>query len=219
MKKNKKIIGLSGVAGVGKDLFYSLLSEKLPCLRFSLADNLKTEVQRWCFEHYGIDPTNCSREEKELIRPFLVFHGTHKRQMSTGRHWIEKLQQYIGSISTDKYLVITDIRYDDYKKDEVFWLKNELKGNLIHISQYKEVPDYGEGALLREYREPVNSEEERNDPKLKEAADLIVEWPRVKGSQEKVEEELFPFIEKTINWITRHGETKATNGSRIDSRC
>ena len=33
-------------------------------------------------------------------------------------------------------LVITDVRYDEYNNDEVDWLKNELGGTLVHLSQY-----------------------------------------------------------------------------------
>ena len=73
------IIGLSGVAGAGKDLFYSLLEQSLPCVKASLADSLKRETSEWCKEHYGIDPLRCTREEKDIIRPFLVFHGVNKR--------------------------------------------------------------------------------------------------------------------------------------------
>ena len=53
-----KYIGLSGVAGAGKDLFYSLLSKRIPCQRFSLADGLKSDVRDWCIENYNIDGVN-----------------------------------------------------------------------------------------------------------------------------------------------------------------
>ena len=33
-----KIIGISGVAGAGKDTFYDLLSARIPCEKYSLAD-------------------------------------------------------------------------------------------------------------------------------------------------------------------------------------
>ena len=61
LKMKNQIIGISGVAGSGKDTFYSLLSEVLPCVRFSLADELKREVQQWCKIHYDIDSVNCRR--------------------------------------------------------------------------------------------------------------------------------------------------------------
>ena len=62
-----KIIGIAGVAGAGKDTFYSLLSQRMFCKRASFADFLKKEVRPWCGDQYGIDPCTCSREEKEII--------------------------------------------------------------------------------------------------------------------------------------------------------
>ena len=50
-----RIIGVSGVAGVGKDTFFQLLSEVIPCKRYALADELKKEVRQWTRLHYGID--------------------------------------------------------------------------------------------------------------------------------------------------------------------
>ena len=68
----RTVIGLSGVAGVGKDLFFQLLSKKINVRRFALADALKREASIWTYKQYGIDALNCSREEKEVIRRFLV---------------------------------------------------------------------------------------------------------------------------------------------------
>ena len=139
------VIGLSGVAGAGKDLFFSLLSEKLNCQKFSLADALKNEVGLFSYPQYGIDPLDCTREEKNTIRPLLVLHGTFKRDQSEGRHWIEQLNKKILlNVLNDSIVVITDIRYDDYPKDEVFWLKEELGGVLVHISLYGQIlVDFG----------------------------------------------------------------------------
>ena len=61
------VIGLSGVAGSGKDTFYELLDEQINCKRVSLADSLKREVSGWTLKHYGIDALTCSREDKEKI--------------------------------------------------------------------------------------------------------------------------------------------------------
>jgi len=66
-----KIIGLAGVAGAGKDLFCKLLSEELDCQRFSLGDELKEEIKPHCLKHFNIDPTTCSREDKNFLRPSL----------------------------------------------------------------------------------------------------------------------------------------------------
>ena len=181
------VIGLAGVAGSGKDTFYSILSSKIKAKRFSLADKLKEEVKPWCWKHYGIDPLNCHRHEKELIRDFLVFHAKHMRQKTNGRHWIDKINNDIKN-SEEKYKIITDIRYDDYEADEVSWLKDELKGILIHISM---IDENGEPIP------PANSEEARNNPKLIEKADFRVKWPYKKGC-ENIQKELSPYVEELI---------------------
>ena len=194
------VIGLSGVAGAGKDLFFTLLSEKLNCHKFSLADALKSEAAPFCSQQYGIHPLTCTRQEKDLIRPFLVFHGTFKRNLSEGRHWINKLNKKINKNNlANSIVVITDIRYDDYPKDEGYWLKEELKGVLVHISMYEETPDI-EGSHCKYYRRPVNEEEARNDPKLRVQADYSVEWKKVKGD---VNAKLEPYIDGFISWLDR----------------
>ena len=203
------IIGLSGVAGAGKDLFYSLLEQSLPCVKASLADSLKRETSEWCKEHYGIDPLRCTREEKDIIRPFLVFHGVNKRHSSKGRHWIKRLELELNGIRSirhiethvQKTVVITDIRYDEYEEDEVSWLKNEMKGILVHVSQYKNVPRLN--SEKREFVAPANSEEARNAPRLKENADYSIEWERIEAENR---EELLKkeHIEPFISWLNKN---------------
>ena len=61
-------IGLSGFAGSGKDLFYSmskdvLKKEGIPCLRLSLADELKQQCDETCKQMFGVSSVDCSREE------------------------------------------------------------------------------------------------------------------------------------------------------------
>jgi nucleoside-triphosphatase THEP1 len=200
---NKTVIGISGVAGSGKDTFFSLLSDVVPCKRYSLAGELKEEVQQWCKNHYGIDSVNCSREEKEIIRPFLVAHGTTKRNLSKGRHWIERLHERIVKEKPNAFQVITDIRYDDYDNDEVGWLKNELNGILVHVSQYElrseNLVEPKLGPFVKKFRDPVNSEEARNDPKVKQKSDFQIEWEFLKSGQIN---ELSPYVDNFIKWLT-----------------
>jgi hypothetical protein len=190
---NKRIIGLSGVAGAGKDLFYEILSQKIPCFRVSLADNLKKEVQGWCLENYNIDPLNCTREEKNSIRNFLVFHGTFKRRQTRGQYWIKSLEKSIFSSDIprlNKHIVVTDIRYDDYPCDEVPWLKNQQNGILVHIA--------------RQGIQPANSEEKRNNPKLIKNADFRIEWPTIKGSQSYVVEEVTKYVDDFLDQLHKN---------------
>ena len=204
-----KIIGISGVAGCGKDTFYSLLSQSLPCSKFSLADELKKEVQQWCRMHYGIDSVTCSREEKELIREFLVYHGTAKRRASEGRHWIDKLNDSIINDKSGNYKIITDIRYDEYENDEVSWLKNELNGILIHVSMYSEsgafTPRIGEWDTPRNFKPPANKEESRNDPKIKEKSNFLIEWKFLENGQI---DELHPHVDEFVRWLSQQKNEK-----------
>jgi len=194
------VIGLAGVAGAGKDLFFDLLSEKLDCQKLSLADALKTEVATFSQDQYGIHPLTCSREQKDLIRPFLVFHGKFRRDLTKGRYWVEELNKKINkNILTNSIVIVTDIRYDDYPEDEVHWLKEELEGLLVHISMYEEVPSLC-GSHTKNFKEPINDEEARNDPKLKSQADYTVQWEKAKGNKEK---ELKPHIDGFISWLDR----------------
>ena len=167
-----QVIGLCGVAGSGKDTMLSLLNFNNPNIkRFALADALKTELFPFIKELYGIDIFSCSREEKHLVRPILVEHGKILRKQSDGTYWTKILTSHIQDYireSSENIAVITDVRYCEYEKDEVFWVKNVLCGKLIHIS----MTDNGEVV------EPANKEEEKNDPLLIENSDLLIEWQK-----------------------------------------
>lgn len=198
-----KIIGLSGVAGSGKDLFCDLLASQVSCRRFSLADALKSEVSPYIKEHFGIDPVSCTRDDKNLIRPALVAHGSLKRKQTNGRYWIEKLQPKMEKFTfeaatagkTPDFLVITDIRYDEYPKDESTWLKEEMNGTLVHIS------NFSMARRLQCFVQPANEEEAREDPKLQQQADYLVEWEMMKGDPVEIQKILIrDVIEDFLNW-------------------
>ena len=128
---------------------------------------LKKELSVPSQKLYGIDSFNCTREEKDLIRPFLVAHGQIKRNMSQGRHWIEQLNK---ELEPEKVNIITDVRFNQFDKDEVFWAKNEINAVVIHISRFIEKDG------RREFVPPANSTESENDPKVKAEADFILNW-------------------------------------------
>ena len=174
------IIGVSGVAGAGKDLFVQTCMDELYKLgktskKFALASSLKCEVRDWCLEHYGIDSVNCAREDKEKIRDFLVAHGTTKRHATEGRHWVEQLNPEIKKHENlYDYLFVSDLRYADYPKDETHWLQEEKGGKLVHILQYTVEPRLNSNTKV--FRKPANKEEERNEPELQRRADYNLEW-------------------------------------------
>ena len=134
-------IGISGVAGCGKNTLSSIIIKllqrmELPYRELSIANNLKQEISWVSRELYGINSSNCTREEKDTIRPLLVAHGVIKRELSNGRHWVEMLNK---ELAPDKINIITDVRFNKYEKDEVHWLKKEINGVLIHLSRYDEI--------------------------------------------------------------------------------
>lgn len=206
-------LGISGVAGSGKDLFFSLFKEEMKnrstdVKRYALADSLKKEVADFTKEAYGIDAFNCSGKDKELIRPFLVFHGTLKRNQTKGRHWIDILQSVFDSRGKDEtpdISCITDIRYAKYENDEVSWLKNDLRGVLIHINQYSKPQNLSNDKV---FLCGANEEERSQDPILKEAADYNLEWEKKSGSSEEIEQYTRNEVIKFIEWLSSFNEKR-----------
>jgi hypothetical protein len=187
-----KNIALSGVAGCGKNTISEIIIKSLTRLgldskEFSIARNLKKELSVPSQKLYGIDSFNCTREEKDLIRPFLVAHGQIKRNMSQGRHWIDKLTT---ELDREKINIITDVRFNEFEKDEVFWVKNEINGVLIHISRFYEKN------RERVFIPPANSAERENDPKVKNDADFILNWPTEKNEVKRIFN-----CEKLLKWL------------------
>jgi len=167
-----KIIGISGVATSGKDTLCNLIGEHLSnrnikTKRIALADKLKEDLFPFIKEKFNINIFDVSSENKTLIRPILVSYGRIKRTISKGKHWTSLVDETINNlIATNIVPIITDVRYDEYPEDELYWLKNK-NGILIHISRKNT-----DGTMVP----PANSEEESNDIRLKELADIKYVW-------------------------------------------
>lgn len=188
MIKPKLTIGIAGICGSGKDTLYSLLAQRINCKRVALADQLRREMNPFIIDKFGIDLFNCSREEKDLVRPLLVEYGRIKRQQTNGRYFIEKIDSYIKTLNT--IAVISDVRYCVYERDETHWIKNELNGILVHVSKYKEI----DGKKI--FSESPIKDERENDPKLQAAADYKIEWPEVKTL-----DLLAPYVDNFLIWL------------------
>lgn len=177
--KTKKVIGVGGVARAGKDTFAGILACKLQqagktVRRVAFAEPLKFQVDEFLVKNLSITSFTTSTEEKSLIRPMLVWYGDAQRKRTNGRYWIDLAKKTIEE-SDHEYYIITDVRYDVYEKDELHFLKNEMNGVLCHISKYtilgnSSQPDH------KLFVKPANEHEAENDPKIKGAADHIVEW-------------------------------------------
>lgn len=191
----KKVIGLGGVARSGKDTFAGILAYKLQqagksVRRIALAEPLKVHADEFLVKYLNITAMSPVSEEKQLIRPMLVWYGDVQRKRTNGRYWIDIAKKAIEESKYD-YYIITDIRYDAYEKDELYFLKQEMDGVLCHISKYV-VDQNGE----KKFVQPANDHEATNDPKIKSAADHIVKWPHVDVVMENVEELL---LNPTLN--------------------
>ena len=189
-----KNIGISGVAGSGKNTLAEIIIKFLermdiPCQELSIANNLKKELSTASKKLYGIDSYSCSREEKDIIRPFLVAHGEIKRKLSQGKHWTNLLTK---ELDNKKVNIITDVRYSEYKDDEVDWLKNEVNGVLIHLSRYSS--NYNE----RTYIKALNQSEKKNDPIMRDKADFALSWDTYNESSKRIAS-----TQKLLKWIKR----------------
>ena len=194
-------IGLSGFAACGKDLFSDLLKEEverrgISLSKISIAESLKVECRSTLVRLMGIDILNCTREEKDEVRDYLVFYGLIMRDRSGGRHWIDRASEQIDHSSPNfpHLFCITDVRYDEYEKDEVFWIKNELKGKLVH--------------LTKEGSPAANFFEKENDPRLQEKADYKIVWPDCNSNQKEINKHLRPRVLQFIDWLLENEKKK-----------
>ena len=192
------MIGISGIAGSGKDLFCKFLLKEIKGSRIALADPLKEETRGFILQKYGIDILSCSLEEKNKVRDLLVFYGGIKRYESKGTYWTDKAQKKADNC---KHVpIVTDIRYAEYQNDEIHWLKAKNKGTLIHLRKYCEVETFGP-QVKRVYFDPPNEDEKRNDPKIRAKADYCIEWPHIENANyEKIKEVLTPYAKEFAEW-------------------
>ena len=158
-----QFIGISGSARAGKDTMCRALIRNFKKLdiiseRFSIAgDLIKKDLKELLKTTANIDTFTEKNEEKQLIRPLLVEYGKILRKKTNGRYFLDNFQEKLNIIH-----IIPDIRYYEYEKDEVYWLKNEKNGYLIHIE--------------RENIDPANITEEENNKIIKNVANYHVFW-------------------------------------------
>ena len=170
--KIHNIIGISGAARAGKDTLcrgiIRVLKEKynVEGIRKSIAgDRVKYDLKNVLQENLNINVFTEESQEKEYIRPLLVEYGKLMRNRTQGRYFIEKF-----SCEENKVNIITDIRYAEYSKDEVFWLKKEINGFLIFIER-KNIFD-------------ANETEKINNKIIREVADYHLFWDRLDENSE-----------------------------------
>ncbi|MEK6880202.1 MAG: hypothetical protein AABY22_11360, partial [Nanoarchaeota archaeon] len=170
------LIAASGFATVGKDFFCNLLSYKLKELdfyvkRYALADQLKADLYFFIKQNFDFDIYSCNADQKTLIRPILVEYGRSKRIQSQGIFWTSIIKKRIKEDKPD-IAILNDIRYDQYLQDEVFWVKEKMKGVLVHISRYELKRKYEKDSNeyyieFQDFIKAPNEDEKINDPKLR----------------------------------------------------
>lgn len=188
---NVNLIGIAGVAGSGKDTFAEIIKKvfesngfEVGCLSF--AKKLKEEVAQVSKDMYGIDTMNCTREEKNLIRPLLLAHGAIMREKTKGQYWIDGIKDLV---SNDKINIITDVRFCEYECDEVDWIQSN-NGIVVHITRFFEE----NGGRI--YISPDNEYERRNDKILKNRANYSFSWPTDISKQIKYSNKFFEWLVK-----------------------
>jgi hypothetical protein len=165
------LIGISGAARVGKDtLCRALIREfkkiNLTAIRKSIAgDTIKNDLQELLIKKLNIDPFTENTDEKTLLRPILVEYGKLMRNNSRGRYFIDNFEYSKNTIN-----IIPDIRYAEYKKDELSWLKDESKGVLIFLER-EEISD-------------ANETEKINNKIIRNFADHYIKWGRLNEDDE-----------------------------------
>lgn len=173
-----KLVGVSGLARSGKDLFTTVAQDILKengikTERYALAYELKNDLKDLIHKKTGIDVFTENTEEKNIIRPLLVAYGDVMRKISGGKYWTQKIEQRIGKSKAD-VVFITDIRYDFYPDDECTWLQYKQCGKLVHVTRFKY--DTSSKRKKKVYDVPPNEHESINNPKVKSRADYSFEW-------------------------------------------
>jgi len=173
------VVGISGVARSGKNLLCELLMQNLylegyTSKPFALAADLKNDCDEFLYKKCDLNVWTDLTEDKTQFREFLVWYGSLKRKQTDGRYWIDKLDRRISTYEGD-VAIITDVRYDHYDKDEVYWIKEEKQGLLIHLKRFKR-----DNTNFVHYTKPANDHESLNDRSLYEKADINITWDTVK---------------------------------------
>ena len=171
----KKYIGVSGVARSGKNLFCDIaikqLSQKgVKAKQYALAYYLKKDCEEFIKTKLGLDVFTEKTDDKTIFREMLVWYGGVKRKQTEGAYWTSMLQKDIDA-DDNEVIFVSDIRYDQYPKDEVYWIKEVLGGYLVHVSKYT-YNDWDE----RIFTEPPNEHEKLNDPLVKLKSDYLLQW-------------------------------------------
>ena len=157
------IIGIAGYARTGKDTFGSILIKELneiglSAKKLSLAFELKSDLDNFLQQKFGISAFTEDTKEKSFIRPLLICYGTDLMRKKDPEYWIKKLQKTVDlNINSGIISVVCDIRF----LNEAVWLRKS-GGVLAH--------------LKRPGIYPADKNENENDHSLREVSDFPINW-------------------------------------------
>ena len=188
------LVGVSGVARSGKNLFCDMVIEELSKQgyagkQFALADALKKDCQEFLETKCDLDVYSDDTQQKSLFREYLVWYGDLRRKQTNGRHWIETMDLEIAGSDCDVALV-SDVRYAHYQNDELGWVLFEHEGLMVHLRRYERSSSAvieADGTVKFDYVKPPNEHERINDPKLREGAHFRLNWPTVDDPRKSLE--------------------------------
>jgi hypothetical protein len=201
-------IGISGVARSGKDTLARLLKSELEslgkeCVIVNLAKPLKSELDDFCYSNFVISAFTDNTDDKKVIRDLLVGYGSAKRKLTQGRYFTEKADKELLNSKAD-VIIVSDVRYDEYEKDELYWISQEHNGLLIHVSRFIydtiQEEDNGDWTGLngRTFVKPANQHEEANDPKIADKANYKLCWPTFEKNSDSM---CLEHVEKIVQWL------------------
>jgi hypothetical protein len=188
------LVGVSGVARSGKNLFCDMVIEELSKQgymgkQFALADQLKHDCREFLETKCDLDVYSDDTQQKALFREYLVWYGDLRRKQTNGRHWIETMDLEIAQSDCDVALV-SDVRYAHYQNDELEWVLFEHEGLMVHLRRYERSSSAvieADGTVKFDYVKPPNEHERINDPKLREGAHFRLDWPTVDDPRKSLE--------------------------------
>jgi hypothetical protein len=165
------VIGIGGVARVGKDTFCNEIIRELKtlgikCERIAFADQLKHDLKDFLLAKTGVNVYTDNDLQKSQIRPILVEYGKLMRELSEGLYWINKLKPIINKNKNNAITsIITDVRYPNETK----WINSIPNSLTLHI--------------VRKGITYANKEESINDPLAKQYSNFTINWETCPLSQ------------------------------------
>jgi hypothetical protein len=117
-----------------------------------------------------------------------------KRKQSGGRYWIEKLDSDLRKSICDVNFV-SDIRFASHVNDEVSWIKDELGGELVHLSKFH----YEGDDRIKIYTPAACEDEVINEPHLKDQCHYELEWEHTNSHVDEARKH--PHLRKVVGEI------------------